>query len=306
MYFFKLIRTGNLLLLIFLLLIFRFKLLIPLLNTELIATPESHLNFILLTIATVLIAAGGYAINDYYDKNIDKINKPDKLIAGKKIAVRRVLLIHFNLTTLGIFAGCLLSYFLRSYLVLFVFLLIPALLWYYSAKLKKLLLTGNLLIALLSALPLLLLLITEIETANNDLLSTINTNLAWLWMGIYAIFIFLLMLAREVVKDMEDVSGDAAFNRRTIATEYGVKKASILAICIIFSLLLTMMVVFCINYHIFMPEFIVYIFSTLIIPLIISIILLIRGKNKKDFHVISGVLKAVMLAGILSPAILNL
>lgn len=310
MYFFRLIRTGNLLFLIILLLVFRYQVLIPLLYKGVNINPDAFYNFLLLTLATVLIAAGGYTINDYYDKGIDKINKPEKLIVGKKISTRRVLMVHFIVTTAGILSGCLLAIKLHSVGLLFAFLIIPALLWYYSAKLKKQLLAGNLLIALLSVLPVILLTFAELQRIYKNIpavqLSEEIAKTAWTWTGIYTAFTFLLMLAREIVKDMEDVQGDAAFNRKTMATEIGIHKSVGCTSGIIFLLILIMMIVFCINYHIFMPVFIVYIFLFLIIPLIISIILLIRGKNKKDFHIISGLLKAVMLAGILAPAVLNL
>jgi 4-hydroxybenzoate polyprenyltransferase len=310
MHFLKLIRTGNLIFLIILFGVFRYSVLIPFLYNGSDGNPNALIYFMLLVAATVLIAAGGYVINDYYDSGIDKINKPEKRIVGSKISRPRVLLIHMILTTAGVVAGISLSVYLRSYGLMFAFLMIPAALWYYSAKLKKQLLYGNILIAILSFLPLILLTYTEIRTAL--LLPAFITpeessiEKAWQWTFTYAVFSFLIMFAREIVKDMEDIQGDSAYNRRTLATEHGNKKAGILAIIVIFLLILTILLVLCINYHIFMPVFIVYIFLTLITPLIISIILLIKAKNKNDFHKISGILKAVMLAGILTPAILSL
>src|SRR5688572_14617560 len=111
----------------------------------------NDINLFLLSLSTIFIAAGGYIINDYYDVKIDYINKPDRVVIGKSITRRYAILFHVMLSTLGIFLGFYLSWKIGVVNVLSVFLL-----WLYSNNLKRLPFVGNLTVAFLTGLAILL------------------------------------------------------------------------------------------------------------------------------------------------------
>ena len=173
--------------------------------------PEMHLfealhgRFWLLTLSTVLIAAAGYIINDYYDIKIDAINKPDRIIIGKDLTRRKAMLGHLFLSGAGVILGGLLS--IKVGLVNFGAVM---LLWGYSADLKKRPFSGNLTIAFLGATMVLVV----------SVLAEIDNLGVWA----YAAFAFVSTLAREIIKDLEDMKGDAAHDCRTLPIVLGIPK----------------------------------------------------------------------------------
>lgn len=106
---------------------------------------------LLLSTATVFIAAAGYIINDYYDVKIDYINKPDRVVIGKSITRRYAIMFHVVLSILGILIGLFLSWRIAAVNILSVFLL-----WFYSNNLKRLPLSAILPLPYLRHLPFML------------------------------------------------------------------------------------------------------------------------------------------------------
>jgi len=106
----------------------------------------------LVILATVFVAAGGYAINDYFDRRIDMINKPGKLIIGKLIHPRHVMAYHLVFTTAGVLLGTYAAFASGLPFLSLVFIMVSGLLWFYSTTYKKQLLLGTILIAILTAL----------------------------------------------------------------------------------------------------------------------------------------------------------
>lgn len=160
--------------------------------------------FQVLVLSTVCIAAAGYIINDYYDVKIDAINKPDRLLVGRRIRRRRAMFAHLILSAVGVLLGLLLSI-----PVALINLGAVLLLWGYSARLKKMLLVGNVVIALLSASMLL------VVAVYNDTLNRITLG--------FALFALLISLIREIIKDVEDMKGDASFDCRTLPIVAGLR-----------------------------------------------------------------------------------
>ena len=115
------------------------------------ASAFSQLHFFLLVTASVCIAAGGYIINDYFDLNIDMVNKPSKLIIEKFIKRRWAIVLHILLSLVGFVISLYIGYKLRNFYIPFFNLLAIAGLFFYSTTLKKRLLIGNVLISLLTA-----------------------------------------------------------------------------------------------------------------------------------------------------------
>ena len=235
--------------------------------------------FLALTFSTVCIAAAGYIINDYYDVKIDAINKPDRLLVGRIIRRRRAMFAHLVLSFVGVVIGALLMVWVGL-----INLGAVLLLWGYSARLKKMLLIGNIVIALLSASMLL------VVAVYDDMLN--KTTLG------YALFAFLISLIREIIKDIEDMKGDATFECRTLPILLGMRGAKyvLYPLLALFMALLVASVL-----HPSTPLlFDVYMLVLVLAPSIWMAVKLARADRKADFTYLSNLNKLVMLLGILS------
>ncbi|MDX5422702.1 MAG: geranylgeranylglycerol-phosphate geranylgeranyltransferase [Hymenobacteraceae bacterium] len=235
--------------------------------------------FGILTFSTVCIAAAGYIINDYYDIKIDAINKPERLLVGKTIRRRRAMFAHLILSFIGVALG-----FLLSIAVGLINLGAVLLLWGYSARFKKMLLVGNVVIAMLSASMLL------IVAVYADKLNKITLG--------YAIFALLISLIREIIKDMEDVKGDASFDCRTLPIVAGLRKTKLVLYPLIAAFQAFLITV--ILHPATTPLFDAYMVLLVLIPSIWLIIKLVRADRKRDFTFLSNLNKFIMLTGILS------
>src|SRR6478735_5699187 len=137
----------------------------------------------ILSLSTVIIAAAGYIINDYYDVKIDLINKPERVVIGKNITRRFAILFHSILSVTGVGIGFLLSWKVGA-----INFFSATLLWWYSNNLKRQPFVGNFSVALLTGLSVLIV----------NVLYGINS----IEVIIYSLFAFFMTLIRELIKDM--------------------------------------------------------------------------------------------------------
>lgn len=300
----NLIRYKNLIIIVLLQFLLRYGLLIPILNYYGVSPELSHLRFGLLVLATVLLAASGYVINNYFDVSIDRINKPENVVVGREVPRRSALLLHVIFTITGVFIGLFLAYITRKENYALMFIVIPGLLWYYSTTLKKQMLVGNLTIALLTALVPFVVVSLEFATLarvhGNSILQSEACSTAWFWTAGFAFFAFISTIMRELIKDMEDVEGDSEAGCRTLPVEMGIDYSRtvvvILSIASIAALWLIML---------FVPQLRTsyitwgYFFLFLTIPYILLAFRTVNAKTKKDFSFVSGLSKIIMLMGIL-------
>ena len=235
------------------------------------------LNLFLLSSSTLMIAAAGYIINDYYDIKIDYVNKPDKVVVGKLVKRRIVLASHGILNVLGIGIGFYLS--LRVGAINF---LAGFLLWIYSNQLKRMPLIGNFVIAFLTGLSIVI--IAVYYRNNVQLIMT------------YAVFAFSINLVREIIKDMEDIRGDMRFGSKTLPIIWGFRKTKYFLYTLITIFIL---ILFMLSSQLGNPILDLF-FIFLIIPIIYLIYLLYRADTQKRFHLLSTFCKLLMLAGISS------
>lgn len=232
---------------------------------------------LILSLSTVLIAAGGYIINDYYDVKIDFVNKPERVVVDKVLKRRVVMAAHSVLNFIGIALGLFIS--LKIVLINFLSAL---LLWAYSNQLKRLPFIGNLAVALLTGASLL---VVAVYYEKNIFLVLV-----------YAIFAFSITLIREIIKDIEDVKGDSVFGCKTIPVIWGIRKTKLIIylLSVIFVGLLFYLASLLNN-----PILTMY-FVILVVPIAFLIIRLFRADTKKDFSYLSSFCKLLMLSGILS------
>lgn len=244
-------------------------------------------DFVLLTIITMLIAASGYVINDYYDARIDSINRPLRWIAGNAWTQRQVLAVYF---VLGL-TGALLSVLLAVRLSLLVYILIYPFtllaLWLYSYTLKCKPVIGNLWVSLFCAGVVIIVALPDWLLDNQEI---IRPELKY-----YVAFAFLTTWYREVVKDLEDVEGDNMASCRTFIVRYGLVAGKI------FALVLGILLVVALYAWdgIQSGNTIKLIFTLMQGGIIATMAFVWWARDNVYFHRASQVIKGVMLAGTL-------
>ncbi|HVZ56708.1 MAG TPA: geranylgeranylglycerol-phosphate geranylgeranyltransferase [Chitinophagaceae bacterium] len=261
-------------------------------------------SFVLLVAASVLIAAAGYIINDYFDINIDQVNKPRDNVVDTIVSRRWAMLWHMILSGAGVAASFWV--FLRTGLwyVAVVNFLCVILLFLYSASLKKKLLSGNILISLLTAWVILVLCFSQWDLqhpAPDTALQQADHKIVRLGF-LYAAFAFVISLIREAIKDMEDLEGDARYGCRTMPIRWGLTATKVYV-----AVWLVVLVAVVVTAQVYVMQFRWWwpnLYSTLVIvvPLVFLFLRLFRASGSAAFHSLSQLTKWVMLAGILSMA----
>jgi 4-hydroxybenzoate polyprenyltransferase len=314
--FLKLIRLPNLIIIGLTQYAIRFGIIAPFLDQASLGLFLSEKLFACLVLATILIAAAGYIINDYFDVKLDYLNKPKQMVIGKSISRRQAIFLHTSVNIIGMALATYVAFSIHHPMLILFQLVSSGLLWFYSVSFKKQVLIGNIIIAILTALvPFtagyyeVAVMLDEVKevgslaseslTANSlgSLLFSIQYLLYWI-VG-YSVFAFLLTLIREVIKDCEDIEGDKAFNCKTLPIVLGIKKAKNVAIYVSLLLLGMIFLLQLMQYlskdWISLTYFLVFISA----PLVWVILRTRKAQSKKHFFIISQSIKVIMLFGIL-------
>lgn len=299
--FFKLIRWPNLVFIILTQFIFFFSIL-PFVYTNAHPGYETikltNTLFILLTTASVCIAAAGYIINDYFDVNIDHVNKAGKVIIGTLVKKRSAILLHAMLSLIGFVISIYVGYRLHNYYIPFFNLVAILALLFYSTTFKKKLLIGNIIISLLTSWVIVVLALAEFRFRIS------SADIVWQQLIkitiIYSGFAFIISLIREVIKDMEDYRGDIRYGCTTMPIVWGfqVSKVFIAVWIIVLAVSVTAIQFYALQLGFWLPG--LYSLLFIIIPLFWVLRHLYKAHTAKQFHQLSSVVKLIMLAGILS------
>jgi 4-hydroxybenzoate polyprenyltransferase len=264
--------------------------------------------FITLIFTTVLIAAAGYIINDYFDVRTDRINKPESVVVGKYLPRRKAIILHIILNGVAIITGFFIAWKVGSFRLGLIFPLMTMMLWFYSERYKRTILTGNFSVAFMTAMVVLVVWLFEFFALRlqPDKFMAVYTQLGMINRIVfsYTFFAFLLTLVREIIKDAEDVEGDATTGCRTLPVIHGLRYSKILAAAF---LALTLILVFacCIKLYLFaMPVPSLYFGTLVCLPIIYLLYKVLNATGKTDFHHISNLIKITMLAGILGMVLL--
>ena len=271
----------------------------------------------LLMLATVLITAGGYVINDYFDVKIDQINRPDRLIITRSVTKPQAMRLFQVLTAAGITCGITASVCLRSWVTAVIFVFVPGLLWFYSASYKRQFLIGNLIVALAAALCPLLIAIANVAWLNmhySDIngidvlgLTTLPHDL-YLWIGGFAAFAFIGTLIREIIKDMQDVMGDRELECHTLPVVLGEQATKIIVTVLL--LLMVGVIVWLTWWVMPFPHgwnslHARYVVLGLLIPTACELWLLWSARISSDYRTAQSVMKFVLLMGVLYSFVIN-
>jgi 4-hydroxybenzoate polyprenyltransferase len=273
------------------------------------------LDFFLLVVSTVMIAAAGNVINDYFDIRVDRINKPDRVIVGKSVKRRWAIIIH-SVLNIGAFAIAIyLGLRNDTFWYLFIHLLTMNSLWFYSLYLKKLPFVGNFLIAGLTAMiPILCGVHFYIQQSLVWTESVSYTAFSYWFQALIkdghfimllAFFAFVNNFAREIIKDMEDIIGDNLVSAKTIPIRFGMKAAKLwstffLSLPLVFFTLLFSLHQTKINFSV--QEQII-VFLPVIVSLfldLMAILFIWKSNSKSNLIQIDRLVKLAMVSGILT------
>lgn len=297
--FLNLIRWKNLAFIVFFYLIVRFGFL----NHVGIALAMNHWQYGLFILAMVCIAAGGYIINDIIDYPADLINKPKKVVVNHAIYEKTAynLLVAINLVGVGI--GYYLSHAVGQTNVFILFILLVSILYFYSTNFKRIALVGNLIIAFVMFISVLMVgildLYPQIKFYDSRVLKVFFDILLD-----YAWFIFFITLLREIVKDAQDLVGDTAAGYKTLPQLLGLKTTNLILISLTLGII-SYLLYYINNYLIYFDLYYasVYLLLTVIGPLIWLLIHFSQAQHTDDYKKLSQIIKIIMFFGMLSLAV---
>ena len=232
--------------------------------------------FAIILCSSIAIASG-YIINNFYDYEKDIINRPIRSSIDKTIRKRTKLTLYFSLNLLCICLSLLIS--IRA---VFFFLAYILALWVYSHKLKKILILGNIFSVILTITPFFAIFLYY---KNFELITII-----------YALLLFFIILAKDIIKDLENLKGDFILNYKTIAVVYGEKFAKVVISTIIlisYINVINLILNFDIGLMFYYYYFCLFIFSCVLI-------ILWKYRTKKSYLIIHNIMRALIILGIFS------
>ncbi len=295
--FFQLIRWVNLVIIAVTMIVVRYIVVKPLLAYREIDLQIESWVFNIIIFSTLSITAAGYIINDFFDIEIDKINKPAK----KHFKENTLYTLYWIFNIVGLGGACFLYIYFKNINIFIFFLMVSGALWFYSSQYKKQLIVGNLIVATLTALVPIMVLWFDMFVIKNkfgEKLQLLNIDLSYIiwWIAGFSFFAFLLTMIREITKDIEDFEGDKAYGCNTMPVVFGVHTTKTIIIALS-SIVIALLIYIYINY-LSDKLTLIYIASFLILPLIFTIYKLIVANNQKHYNLISLLFKLIMVFGI--------
>jgi 4-hydroxybenzoate polyprenyltransferase len=300
--FFKLIRWPNLVFIALTQVLFFYCVAQPVMFADLHMAREYHQLFIILSLSSIFIAAAGYVINDYFDLNIDLVNKPTRMVVDRSISRRWAIFFHLFFSFAGVLMGFYIGLQNGNWIIGFANTGCVFVLWFYSTTFKKKLLTGNILISLLTAWVVFVVYLLTVQHSFH-LMHPVQpgAHQKLLRLAIlYSSFAFVITLVREVVKDIEDMDGDAKYGCKTMPIVWGVSFSKVFASIWLVILLVLLLIVFIYVLQFNMWIAAAYDLVLIILPAAYCLYLLFNAKQTKDFASLSKWIKAVIFTGIVS------
>ncbi|MGB5403213.1 geranylgeranylglycerol-phosphate geranylgeranyltransferase [Robiginitalea sp.] len=241
------------------------------------------LNLFVLVLSSALVIAGGYIINSFYDSEKDLINKPHKSMLDRLVSQRVKIYSYFILNFLGVLLASYVSFRAALFFAAYVFGI-----WLYSHRLKKIPFLGNMVSALLAITPFFAIFVYY---RNFDPV-----------IFVHALFLFLIILSRELIKDMENLAGDIAQDYQTIAVRYGTQFSKR---CITLLVLLALVPAGLLIAYFDVGYMYLY-FSATSVLLIVFLILLWKSNSKTQFIWLHNILKFIIVSGVISILLIDI
>ncbi|MFV8467300.1 geranylgeranylglycerol-phosphate geranylgeranyltransferase [Flavobacterium sp. LB1P62] len=251
-------------------------------------------NLFILVIASSLAIASGYIINNFYDSQKDLINRPNKSMLDRLVSQKTKLSVYFALNFIVALMALFVSWRVFLFFSAYIFSI-----WFYSHKIKKYPIIGNLTASLLAVLPFFAILLYFYIQIPFEEIENYERQLAVIFA--HAAFLFLLILIREMVKDLENLRGDLANDYKTIPIVYGEeiskKTITILTILAVIPVYLLIEI-----YDVGYMD--IYFYSCLIV-LIFFLAYLWKSNTKSQFLLLHNVLKFLIVAGVFCIVLIN-
>ena len=258
------------------------------------------LHFIFLSLASLMIAAARYIINDYFDINIDEVNKPGRMVVDKVMHRRWAIAWHFMLNSAGLVLTILALPFLQKWYLVLANMLCMALLWFYSTNFKKQLLIGNIVISLLTAWTILIIFFSKVNLEDAFGAGTTSHHKFFRIAVLYAGFAFIISLIRESIKDMEDMPGDSRYGCRTMPVVWGVNATKVYTavwLIVLIGMVIVVMI-YILQFRWWLP--VTYCILAIILPLLVVLVKLRNSSTPIQFRQLSIITKLIMFTGIVS------
>ena len=241
------------------------------------------LNLFVLVTASALVVAGGYIINNFYDAEKDLINKPRKTMLDRLVSQRTKLTTYFVLNFFSVFLASYVSFRAVLFFSAYIFGI-----WFYSHKLKKVPFAGNFVSSTLAIVPFFA---VFVYYKNFDTV-----------IFVHATFLFLLILAREMIKDLENIKGDVVQNYKTIPILYGISFSKVgISTLVVLTLIPSMLLI---TY--FDVGYMNYYFMVCVLLLILFVVLLWRSTTKIHYVWLHNILKLIIIAGVFSILLIDI
>ncbi|POS01815.1 4-hydroxybenzoate polyprenyltransferase [Flavobacterium croceum DSM 17960] len=234
-------------------------------------------NLFILVLASSLTIASGYIINNFYDSKKDLINRPNKSRIDRLVSQKTKLQVYFSINFVVVFLAMLVSWRAVLFFSAYIFLI-----WFYSHKLKKYPIIGNLTAAFMAILPFFAILM--------------HYKNFYAQIFAHASFLYLILLIREIVKDLENIQGDIANNYQTIPVRFGENFAK--NVILVLTLFTVIPVYFLVE--IFEVGYMDIYFYGSILLLIMFLLALFQADKKEHFIKLHFLLKLIILLGVFS------
>jgi 4-hydroxybenzoate polyprenyltransferase len=245
-------------------------------------------NLFVIVFASAMTIASGYIINSFYDSKKDLINKPNKTMLDRLVSQKTKLQVYFGLNFLVFLMAMLVSWRAALFFSSYIFLI-----WFYSHKIKKYPIVGNIMAALLAVLPFFGILLYYFKI--DGLLENVRNEKYYVIFA-HASFLFLLILIREMIKDLENIKGDMAQNYRTLPVilgeSFSKKVITMLIICSIFPVYILI--------EIYDVGYMDIYFYVSFIVLIFFIMKLWNSNSKDNYLLLHNIIKFIIVAGVFS------
>ena len=240
-------------------------------------------NLFILVLCNVLVIASGYLINSFYDSEKDLINKPYKTFLDSAVSQQTKLSIYFIINFFSVVLASYISFRAVVFYSIYIFSI-----WLYSHKLKRMTFVGNMFAAALAIIPFFAVFIyyRHVEKV----------------IFFHALFLFLLILVREIVKDLENLKGDFAQNYATIPVKYGERKTKVLLLILIFLSILTNVLLLLF----FDLGYMKYYFYVSFLAFIALCILILVSSKKMHFRILHNLLKGLIILGVFSILLIDI
>ncbi|TJY37861.1 geranylgeranylglycerol-phosphate geranylgeranyltransferase [Pontimicrobium aquaticum] len=241
------------------------------------------LNLLMIILASATTIASGYIINNFYDSEKDLINRPQKSMLDRLVSQNTKLVFYFVLNFIAVIFASYVSFRAVIFFSFYIFGI-----WFYSHKLKKMPIIGNVTSAILTITP-----FFAVFIYYKNFESVIF---------VHAMFLFLILSMRELTKDLENIKGDLALGYKTIPIVYGEKTSKVMLTILA---ILTLIPAYLLIYN-FQVGRMTYFFYLSVVLLLIFLILVWKSNSKSHYLLLHNILKFIIVAGVFSIVLIDI